>query len=132
MTILEKIHSSLTYFDGGMGTLLQSRGLRPGELPETWNLSHPDDIVDIHSQYFEAGCNIITANTFGANCLKPYDLEPIIRAGLENAQKAASRFSGDRYIAYDIGSLGKMLQPLGDLPFEEAMEIFAKSFRIAA
>lgn len=132
MNIREKIRSSLTFFDGGMGTLLQARGLKPGELTELWNLSHPDVIRDIHSQYLEAGCQIIKSNTFGANSLKPYDLESVIRAGMENAQKAVSRFHGERYIAYDVGSLGKMLKPLGDLPFEEAVSIYAKTFRIAA
>ena len=49
----------LLYFDGGMGTLLQSRGLSPGELPETWNITHPDEIINIHRRYFEAGCDIV-------------------------------------------------------------------------
>jgi 5-methyltetrahydrofolate--homocysteine methyltransferase len=133
MNILEKIHSSLTYFDGGMGTILQSRGLQPGELPERWNLSRPQEIIDIHSQYLASGCHILKSNTFGANSLKyANELESIIRAGLENAQKAVSRFSGDRYVAFDIGSLGRMMKPLGDLPFEEAVSIYAKSFRIAS
>ncbi len=132
MNIREKIYSSLTFFDGGMGALLQSRGLKPGELPELWNLSHPEEIVAIHTQYLEAGCHIIKSNTFGANSLKPYDLETVIRAGMKNAQKAVSRFQGEKFIAYDVGPLGKMLKPLGDLPFEDAVNIFAKTFRIAA
>ena len=95
MKLIDKIRSSITYVDGGMGTLLQARGLVPGELPELWNLSHPQEIIDIHAQYLDAGCNIITTNTFGANCLKPYDLAPVIRSGILNAQKAVRRFSGD-------------------------------------
>ena len=63
----------LLYFDGGMGTLLQSKGLKPGELPETWNLTRPDEIIDIHRQYFEAGSDIVLTNTFGANALKFHD-----------------------------------------------------------
>ena len=63
----------LLYFDGGMGTLLQSKGLGPGELPEAWNLTHPDEIIDIHRQYFEAGSDIVLTNTFGANALKFHD-----------------------------------------------------------
>ena len=137
MTLLEKIHSSRTYCDGGMGTLLQARGLKPGELPERWNLTHPEDIIDIHSQYLAAGANIITANTFGANILKYGDeLESIIAAGLANVRTAISRLApeqqADRWAAFDVGSLGRMLKPLGDLEFEDAVEIFAKSIRIAA
>ena len=137
MNLLEKIRTSRTYCDGGMGTLLQARGLKPGELPERWNLTRPEDIIGIHQQYLEAGSNIITANTFGANVLKFGDeLEDIIVAGLSNVRTAISRLApekqADRYVAFDIGPLGKMLQPLGDLPFEDAVEIFAKSIRIAA
>ncbi len=137
MNLLEKIRTSRTYCDGGMGTLLQARGLKPGELPERWNLTRPEDIIGIHQQYLEAGSNIITANTFGANVLKFGDeLEDIIVAGLNNVRTAISRLApekqADRYVAFDIGPLGKMLQPLGDLPFEDAVEIFAKSIRIAA
>ncbi|MBQ4076234.1 MAG: homocysteine S-methyltransferase family protein [Mailhella sp.] len=137
MNLLEKIRTSRTYCDGGMGTLLQARGLKPGELPERWNLARPEDIIGIHQQYLEAGSNIITANTFGANVLKFGDeLEDIIVAGLNNVRTAISRLApekqADRFAAFDIGPLGKMLQPLGELPFEDAVEIFAKSIRIAA
>ena len=137
MNMLEKIRTSRTYCDGGMGTLLQARGLKPGELPERWNLARPEDIIGIHQQYLEAGSNIITANTFGANVLKFGDeLEDIIVAGLNNVRTAISRLApekqADRFAAFDIGPLGKMLQPLGELPFEDAVEIFAKSIRIAA
>ena len=137
MNLLEKIRTSRTYCDGGMGTLLQARGLKPGELPERWNLTRPEVIIGIHLQYLEAGANIITANTFGANVLKFGDeLEDIIAAGLANVRTAISRLAPEkqagRYAAFDVGSLGKMLQPLGELPFEDAVEIFAKSIRIAA
>ena len=137
MNLLEKIRTSRTYCDGGMGTLLQARGLKPGELPERWNLTRPEEIIGIHLQYLKAGANIITANTFGANVLKFGDeLEGIIAAGLANVRTAISRLApekqAERYAAFDVGSLGKMLQPLGELPFEDAVEIFAKSIRIAA
>ena len=137
MNLLEKIRTSRTYCDGGMGTLLQARGLKPGELPERWNLTRPEVIIGIHLQYLEAGANIITANTFGANVLKFGDeLEDIIAAGLANVRTAISRLAPEkqagRYAAFDVGSLGRMLQPLGELPFEDAVEIFAKSIRIAA
>ena len=131
MNIREKIKTSLTYFDGGMGTLLQEQGLAPGELPELWNLSHPDIITDIHKAYLRSGSNIITTNTFGANRLKFDNLDEIITAAVNNAKEALKEFDGDRYIAYDIGSLGKMLKPLGDLDFEDAVSLFADGIKIA-
>lgn len=131
MNILEKIKSSITYFDGGMGTMLQAIGLAPGELPELWNISHREDIVNIHKAYLESGCNIIKTNTFGANRLKFDNLEEIIAAAIANAREAVDAFEGDRYIAYDIGSLGKMLKPLGDLDFEDAVSLFADGIKIA-
>ena len=69
-TILEKIQSGVTYFDGGTGTLLQAAGLPLGEMPERWNLSHPDTVFKIHADYLAAGADIVKTNTFGANPLK--------------------------------------------------------------
>lgn len=132
MNILEKIKSGFTYFDGGMGTMLQDRGLAPGELPELWNLTHSEDIVEIHKGYLEAGCNIIKTNTFGANRLKFENLKEVIEAGIANAKKAISCFDGDRYMAFDLGPCGRMLKPLGDLEFEDAVALFADSIKIAA
>lgn len=130
MNVLDKIRSGITYFDGGAGTLLQARGLRPGEKPELWNLTHPEEIIAMHRQYLEAGANIITTNTFGANCLKFDNLEEIINAAVKNAKTAAQ--GKDAFIALDVGPLGRMLEPLGDLPFEEAVSIFAQSVKIGA
>lgn len=135
MDIREVIKSKRLYFDGGMGTLLQKSGLKPGELPETWNLSHPDVITNIHLEYLKAGTNILTSNTFGANCLKFQNLEEIIPAAVSNAKKAIELFDGNEenlFVAFDMGPLGKMLKPLGDTDFEDAISIFAKSVKIAA
>ncbi len=134
LDILKKINSSITYFDGGMGTLLQAEGLKPGELPELWNLDHPDVIYNIHKSYFESGSNIVTTNTFGANRLKFDNLEEIISAAVGIARKAADDCGGaenEKYVAFDMGPLGKMLKPLGDLDFEEAVSIFADSVKCA-
>ena len=130
MNILEKIKNGITYFDGGAGTLLQSWGLMPGELPETWNITNPDKIIKMHRLYLEAGAEIITACTFGANSLKFNNLEEIITAAIGNAKKACKGF--DAYVALDVGPLGKMLEPLGDLPFEEAVSIFSETVKIGA
>ena len=135
MNIAERLRTRRTYFDGGMGTLLQKQGLLPGELPETWNLSHPHVLEEIHLAYMEAGANVITSNTFGANRLKFDRLDAMIRAAYDNMKRAKARFSGDPdgvYLAFDVGPLGKLLRPMGDFPFEEAVAVFAESIRIAA
>ena len=130
MNILEKIRNGITYVDGGAGTLLQSWGLEAGVSPETWNIIHPDKIQKMHRLYLEAGANIITACTFGANRLKFDNLEEIITAAIANAKDACNGF--DAYVALDIGPTGRMLEPLGDLPFEEAVSVFAETVRIGA
>ena len=130
MNILEKIKSGITYVDGGAGTLLQSWGLEAGVSPEIWNITNPDKIKDMHRLYLEAGANIITACTFGANRLKFDNLEEIITAAIANAKEACKGF--EAYVALDIGPTGRMLEPLGDLPFEEAVSVFAETVRIGA
>ena len=135
MNIKELLNKKRLYIDGGMGTLLQKRGLQPGELPEAWNLTHPDDITDIHLSYLRAGSNIITTNTFGANCLKFENLDEIISTAVKNAKRAIELFEGNRdecFVALDVGPLGKMLEPLGDMPFEKAVEIFTESIKLGA
>ena len=131
MTFSEFLKNNNVYLDGGMGTLLQARGLQPGELPERWNISHPEAVIAIHKDYFDAGSNVVTANTFGANGLKFADgeLEQIIRAALENAKAAKAQSNGgqEKFIALDLGPSGKLLKPLGDLDFEDAVALFAKT-----
>ena len=129
-TICELIKKKRLYFDGGFGTMLQKRGLGPGELPENWNIEHPDIIEDIHRQYLNAGANIITTNTFGVNCKKHENYAELISAAISCAKRAANDYEGS-FIAFDIGPLGRFLEPIGDLPFEEAVEIFAKNIRVA-
>lgn len=129
--IRERLGKELLYFDGGTGTLLQEKGMKPGELPETWNLTHTEEMVDIHRQYFEAGSDIVLTNTFGANALKfqntEYDLEDIVAAAVVNVKEGAWLGVHDGrevYAALDIGPTGKLLKPMGDLGFEEAYETF--------
>ena len=130
MNILEKIKSGITYCDGGAGTLLQSWGLEAGEYPENWNITRPEKIIEMHRLYLEAGANIITSCTFGANRFKFDNLEEIITAAISNAKTACEGY--DAFVALDIGPLGKMLEPLGDLPFETAVEVFSESIKIGA
>ncbi len=136
MNICEYLKNNTLYLDGSMGTLLQSRGLASGELPELWNISHAEVVQDIHKSYFDAGSNVVNTNTFGANCLKfnSDELENIIRAAMENARIARDKSRGDheKWIALDIGPTGRMLKPYGDLPFEDAVSVFAETVRLGA
>ena len=139
--ITDRLGKELLFFDGGMGTLLQEKGLAPGELPETWNISRPEVIKEIHKRYIEAGSDIVLTNTFGANALKFHaegcSLEEIVKTAVDLAKKAAaeadtvssghSGISGRKrtvYTALDIGPTGKLLKPMGDLDFETAYEAF--------
>ena len=133
MNILDFLKNNILYLDGGMGTLLQSEGLKAGELPERWNVSHPEIITSIHRRYYEAGSNVVNTNTFGANSLKfsESELEEIISSAIANA-KAAQTNKKHEWIALDVGPLGKLLKPYGDLDFEDAVEIFAKTVRLGA
>lgn len=113
-------------FDGAMGTMLQAAGLKLGESSETFNLTHPDVVYDIHKMYIDAGSQVITTNTFGASQLKllksGYSVEMIINAAVKIAKKAA----GDKKVALDIGPTGFLVEPLGELTFEKAYEIFKR------
>lgn len=134
MNILDYAKEHLLFLDGGMGTLLQSQGLPPGQLPESWNLSHPEIITSIHKAYFDAGSHVVNSNTFGASCLKfsHEELDAIVKAALENARTAAAQSSGTqpKWVALDVGPLGRLLKPYGDLDFEDAVSVFAETIRL--
>lgn len=134
MKITEFLKNNLVFLDGGMGTLLQARGLSAGELPERWNIEHPEIIQAIHREYYAAGSNIVSTNTFGASSLKFSDeeLEAIIKAAIENVRAAQNVGDQPKWIALDIGPTGKLLKPYGDLDFEDAVQIFAKTVRLGA
>ena len=136
MNVLEYLENNIVYLDGGMGTQLQAEGLMPGELPERWNISHPDVIVKIQKAYYDSGSNIIATNTFGANSLKfdEDELKRLVEAAIDNAREARKLSTGDqeKFISLDIGPIGKLLKPYGDLDFEDAVEIYAKTIRIGA
>jgi len=132
MTILEEMKVRRLFCDGGMGSLLQAQGLKPGELPETWNLTRRDVLISIHRSYLEAGADIMTTNTFGANRLKfKDDLESIVTAAVENARTAV-REAGHGYVALDLGPTGRLLKPLGDLDFEDAVKLYKEVVSIGA
>ena len=139
--IRDRLGKELLFFDGGMGTLLQERGLAPGELPETWNISRPEEIKTIHKNYIKAGSDIVLTNTFGANALKFHaegcSLEQTVKTAVRLVKEAAAEAVAEIsdksdaqcaghtvYTALDIGPTGKLLKPMGDLDFEEAYEAF--------
>lgn len=134
MNIRDFIKNNIVYLDGGMGTLLQKSGLQPGELPEHWNISHPEVIREIHKNYYDSGSNVVNTNTFGANTLKfsMDELDEIICHAVKNADEARKASSGEqeKFIALDVGPTGKLLKPLGDLDFEDAVKIFAETIRL--
>ena len=133
--IMDRIGREWLFFDGGTGSILQEKGLQPGELPETWNLLHPDRILDLHHGYLEAGADIYNTNTFGANRLKfPENLDEIVTAAVKLAKEARTQAGRDEdaYVALDIGPTGKLLAPMGDLSFDDAVDIFGEVVRIGA
>lgn len=136
MNILEYLKEHIIYMDGGMGTLLQAEGLRPGEQPERWNMEHPEVIIRLQKGYFDAGSNLIITNTFGANSLKfsSAELEEIVKSAIANARAAAAASTGrqEKFVGLDIGPSGRLLKPYGDFDFEEAVAVFAETVRLGA
>ena len=134
MFIKDYLKDNLIFLDGGMGTLLQENGLKAGELPERWNVTHADLITKIHKEYFDAGSNVVATNTFGANILKfsKEELEEIIKCATQNAKNAKEQSNGnqEKWIALDIGPTGRMLKPYGDLDFEDAVKVFSKTVKL--
>lgn len=128
MRFKERLGKEILFFDGAMGTMLQERGLKTGEIPELWNMTHEEVILDVHKQYLEAGCDVVKANTFGINPFKMqdtgYTCEELTKKGIGLVKRAIAETGKEAYTALDIGSLGKLLEPLGELPFEEAYEAF--------
>ncbi|MDD4089861.1 MAG: homocysteine S-methyltransferase family protein, partial [Tissierellia bacterium] len=133
--MLNKLKEKFLYFDGAMGTMLQKRGLKTGELPEELNITNAEVIYNIHREYLNSGSNIITTNTFGANRLKLknllYTVEEIVTTAVETAKKSTAGME-DNYVALDIGPIGALLSPLGTLRFEEAYDIFKEQVVIGA
>lgn len=110
--------SKIKFFDGGMGTMLQAGGLKAGELPELLNLTNPDLVYSVHKAYADVGADIISTNTFGLNSLKFDNVPEITRAAVALAKKTGKK------VALDMGPLGKLLKPSGELEFEEAYNLY--------
>ncbi|MBQ5743330.1 MAG: homocysteine S-methyltransferase family protein, partial [Clostridia bacterium] len=136
MNVKEYLNTHLLFLDGGTGTLLQQAGLQPGEAPERWNLTHPEQVKAIARAYYDAGSNVVCTNTFGANLLKfsKEELREIIPAALRLVKEAQKESVGtqEKFVALDVGPSGRLLKPLGDLEFEDAVSLFAETIRLGA
>lgn len=133
--VLDLIKNRRLYFDGGTGSVLQSAGLPAGTAPEEWTLSHPEKILELHLAYLRSGADIIKSNTFGVSSAKYENYKEYISAALALAQCAVDVYQRERgerkFIAFDVGPLGKLLEPLGTLSFDECVEIYSDSARLA-
>ena len=135
MNFKELLGKQMLFFDGATGTQLQARGLQPGELPESWNFTHPDIVEAVHRSYLDVGSNIVKSNTFGANPLKlagsGLDCKETIEAAVAIAKKACGGRE-NKFVALNLGPTGKLLAPYGDLPFEKAVEAYGEMVRYGA
>ena len=121
---LEKIFKGgALLFDGGMGTMLQRRGLPAGQASDMMNLTHPEVVTGVHREYVQAGAQVISTNTFQAHSVNAEDasVEDVVQAGVDCARTAGAEF-----IALSVGPLGKILEPCGDFPFERARQLFLR------
>lgn len=129
MTFRERMDRGLVVFDGAMGTMLQEY-LAPGELPEKLNLTHPDAVIAVHRAYLDAGADVVETNTLNANRIKVkkagHTVDEVISAAVKCARDAVEKSGREGYVALSMGSLGVMIEPLGELPFDEAYDIYAE------
>ncbi len=135
MNFKELLGRQMLFFDGATGTQLQARGLQPGELPESWNFSHPEIVEAVHRGYLDVGSNIVKSNTFGANPIKLRGTGLDCRETIEAAVAIAKRACGGRenkFVALNLGPTGKLLAPYGDLPFEDAVAAYGEMVRYGA
>ena len=125
-TILSRLGNEILFFDGAMGTTLQKKGLPTGELPELWDILKPEVIREIHRSYLQVGCTVLKTNTFGANRFKlmesGHSVQEIVQEGVKLAKEAAAPYSAA--VALDVGPTGKLLAPIGDLEFEDAIAAY--------
>jgi len=133
ITLRQALRERILFFDGAMGTLIHSANLPKVPYPEMYNITHPETITGIHKQYLDAGSTIISACTFGAYAHKLDNLPAIVTAAVQNAKTAIAE-SGhtDCFVALDMGPTGKLLEPIGDTPFETVYNIFKETAMLGA
>ena len=132
MELKQCLDSRILLLDGGTGTLLQARGLKSGESPERWNVERREEMVAIHRAYYEAGADLVLANTFGANRLKlrncPYSVEEVVTAAVDNLRTARDQ-AGRGWLGLDVGPTGRLMAPMGELDFDQAVDAFSQVIR---
>lgn len=132
---LLKLPSEVLIFDGAMGTMLQSRGLGPGDCPEEWNFSHPEVVQDIHRGYFEAGSEVVETNSFGGSRFKleRFGLGHMVRELNQRAAELAREVCPEGcWVAGSVGPTGELLQPWGNKPLEEVYQAFCEQIAALA
>ncbi|MBP8818945.1 MAG: homocysteine S-methyltransferase family protein [Syntrophomonadaceae bacterium] len=128
----ELLKQKVLILDGAMGTMLQEKGMMPGQCPELFGIENFRMLSDIHGQYIEAGSDIIQTNTFGGNSFKlgEYGLENRVEEINAEAVKIARQAAGDKVlVAASIGPSGKLLQPIGDVDFDQLYAAFSEQVR---
>src|SRR3990172_12048653 len=134
-TLLERLKHEILLLDGSMGALLQARGLLCGYERDLWNLERPDVILDVHREYVNAGSDIILTNTFGSSRLRldEYDAGDKLKEINEEDVKIARKAARDKaFVAGDIGPCGATVFPIGELSFEEAVDLFSEQVEALA
>lgn len=135
MTLFEKLNKDVIFFDGGLGSLLIAKGVTTDEPPEFLNITAPEALIDIHLSYLNAGSDIITTNTFGANAIKlhsdMYTLSEVITAAIKNAKSAVEKSGKNALVAFGMGPTGKLLEPMGELKFDDAVTAYTEAASIA-
>ena len=132
----KKAKGEPVFFDGGMGTMIQKTGVSDYAIPEDLNFSNPDVIKDIHAQYLRAGSAVITANSFGANPIKisgtKYTAQDYITKAIQLVKESISEaeangIKGPHFCAWDSGQIGKLLEPMGPLTFDQAYNSYKEA-----
>ena len=131
MKITERIKKDRLFFDGGTGSVLQGKGLLPGEPTEVMNTKDPEAVISLHLAYLLAGADVIKTNSFGINSLKCDEVQKELTLAVGLAKEAVRRSGKEAYVAFDVGPTGRMLKPFGDLDFEDAVSVFATNMRLA-
>ena len=136
MDILSYLKEHTLLLDGAMGSQLLALGMKRDERSEQWTLTHPEAVKGVHRAYFDAGCNAVITDTFGANRLyhNEAELREIVFAAVRLAREAAAESTApqEKFVGLDIGPCGRLIEPLGEFNFDEAKDLFAQVVRLGA
>jgi 5-methyltetrahydrofolate--homocysteine methyltransferase len=129
--IIDQIKAGKTLVsDGAWGTFLQQKGMKPGECPEEWNLTHPDEVFDIAKSYIDAGADMIETNSFGGTKFKveKYGLGDKVFVLNKAAAEISRRAAGDKFVLGSVGPTGKILM-MGDVTEDELYDAFKEQVK---